>query len=206
MKPAGWTPLASAIIAAAGSFRNGPGQRLLYIVSDGIETCGGDPVAAATAARAKSQVILNVIGFGIGSAAEEQALRAVAQAGGGAYRTAAEGHLAAAMRDQSLMQAANKAITANALSTSAAQVEGGQCYLRHMSAQSQGTTTRANADFTAGRISAATLSAVFDAQNRRYSRASELLRRNATAMAGARDARGLEISRTVSGTLQSERR
>lgn len=201
LRPVGWTPLASAITAGVASLQ-GSGRRLLYVVSDGVETCGGDPVAAAAAAKTKSQVVVNVIGFGIRSAAEEQALRAVAAAGGGEYRSAQEGRLAAAMRDQALMVEANKAINANYRATSAAQLDGGQCYLSHMSAQSNATYARAKADMNAGRISAATLNAVTKAQNDRYAQASELLRRNAAAMANARDARGSDIGSALSNTLQ----
>lgn len=185
LHPAGWTPLAAAIRTLAGSFPGGGGRRLLYIVSDGAETCGGDPVAAAAAAQAGARVVVNVIGFGIASPDEARALQAVAAAGGGQYRSAGSGQLAAAMRDEGLLRATTRAINANALATSAAQVNGGQCYLSHMTAQATATMNRVNADQIAGRISAATAGAAARAQVARYDAAGRLLRRNSAELGAA---------------------
>jgi hypothetical protein len=59
------------------------------LVSDGIESCGGDPVTAAYALRQQG-IVVHLIGFGLGNAAEEDAasLQAVANASGGRYVTA----------------------------------------------------------------------------------------------------------------------
>jgi len=60
----------------------------VYVVTDGIETCGGDPVAAAEdLAGSGIQPIVNVIGFQAGDA-DQEALRAIAEAGGGDYTRA----------------------------------------------------------------------------------------------------------------------
>src|SRR5689334_2161124 len=49
LRATGWTPLAGAIDHAGGMFAPSEvaGEQVLYVVSDGLETCGGDPVAAA---------------------------------------------------------------------------------------------------------------------------------------------------------------
>jgi Ca-activated chloride channel family protein len=98
----GWTPLASALQRAGELFGPSqvPGEQVVYVVSDGEETCGGDPVAAARALRqGGTRAIVNIIGFGIPKG-QAQALRAVADAAGGRFTNAraaseVERHLAA---------------------------------------------------------------------------------------------------------------
>ena len=83
----GWTPLAAAITAAGASFAPGTpaGAQVVYVVSDGLETCGGDPVAAARALNAGPvKAVVNIIGFDL-SAADRAQLQAVASAGGGSF-------------------------------------------------------------------------------------------------------------------------
>jgi hypothetical protein len=64
-------------------------DRAVVLVTDGIESCGGDPVKAARDLRAQG-IKVHVIGFGLGSAADEDwaSLQAVADASGGHYVTA----------------------------------------------------------------------------------------------------------------------
>ena len=86
MRPAG-TPLASAIKQTAWGFAPSekPGAQVIYIVSDGEETCGGDPVAAARSLHnGETQAIINIIGFDLQPNDRDQ-LRAVASAGGGEF-------------------------------------------------------------------------------------------------------------------------
>jgi Ca-activated chloride channel family protein len=89
----GWTPLASAIMRAGEPFLASErlGEQAVYVVSDGVETCGGDPVAAARALReGHVRAIVNIIGFDI-AAGERAALESVADAGGGRYLAASTG-------------------------------------------------------------------------------------------------------------------
>jgi Ca-activated chloride channel family protein len=93
VRATGWTPLAAAIELAGRSFvpSRTPGAQVVYIVSDGLETCGGDPVAAARALNTGPvQAIVNIIGFDL-TPADRAQLRAVAAAGGGAFVEAANG-------------------------------------------------------------------------------------------------------------------
>jgi Ca-activated chloride channel family protein len=61
------------------------GEQMIYVVSDGEETCGGDPVAVARRINAgNTRAIVNVIGFGL-PARDAAALKAVADAGGGTF-------------------------------------------------------------------------------------------------------------------------
>ncbi len=85
--PTGWTPLASAIKAAETHLTDSTqeGNRVLYVVSDGKETCGGDPVQVAKAIHdADVRAIINVIGFDLAAEDREQ-LKAIAEAGGGEF-------------------------------------------------------------------------------------------------------------------------
>ncbi|MFT4255415.1 MAG: VWA domain-containing protein [Pseudoxanthomonas sp.] len=90
-EPTGWTPIAASLDAAAQDFANAPardGANVVYVVSDGIETCGGDPVAAARKLHESDiDVVVNVVGFDVDAQAARQ-LEAVAKAGGGEYLAA----------------------------------------------------------------------------------------------------------------------
>ena len=85
-EPTGWTPIAASLEAAARDLAAvGGSEHVVYLVSDGIETCDGDPVAAARALHASGvRAVVNVIGFDVDADAARQ-LRAVAEAGGGTY-------------------------------------------------------------------------------------------------------------------------
>ena len=89
LRPTGQTPIAYALNQAAGDFGSLQSDRTLVLVSDGIESCGGDPVTAAYGLRQQG-IVVHLIGFGLGSAADEDAasLQAVANASGGRYVTA----------------------------------------------------------------------------------------------------------------------
>lgn len=89
----GWTPLAAAIKRAGQSFAPSQalGRQVIYVVSDGLETCGGNPVAEAKALnQGPVKAIINIIGFDL-SAADRAQLSAVAAAGGGLFVEAKSG-------------------------------------------------------------------------------------------------------------------
>lgn len=88
-QPTGWTPIAKAISEAKSDLEkaNKPGQNIIYVVSDGIETCDGDPVQAAKDLHdSKIAAVVNIIGFNVDSAGQRQLLE-VAKAGGGQFET-----------------------------------------------------------------------------------------------------------------------
>ncbi|MBS4174897.1 VWA domain-containing protein [Bacillus sp. FJAT-49736] len=84
----GWTPLASAIEKAEKELLTASNEKtknFIYVVSDGIETCGGNPVQAAKEAKSSEMdVQINIIGFDVDGEADRQ-LKEVANAGGGQY-------------------------------------------------------------------------------------------------------------------------
>ncbi|SFG26682.1 D-amino-acid dehydrogenase [Planifilum fulgidum] len=93
-RPMGWTPLAAAIEQAKNDLSGNSGENvenIIYVVSDGIETCGGDPVKAAKELHeSEIQAIVNIIGFDVDNEGQ-RALKKVAEAGGGKYTTVNSG-------------------------------------------------------------------------------------------------------------------
>jgi len=87
-KPAGWTPIGYSLLEAQKDLSGLHGEKntnIIYLVSDGIETCGGNPVdAAKQLAKMDISPIVNVIGFGTDGAGQRQ-LKQVAEAAGGRY-------------------------------------------------------------------------------------------------------------------------
>lgn len=87
VRAVGWTPLAAGLERAEAllSASATPGEQVIYVVSDGEETCGGDPVAVARRINGgRTRAIVNVIGFNLPSG-EAAKLGAVAAAGGGGF-------------------------------------------------------------------------------------------------------------------------
>lgn len=88
VQPVGYTPLAKAIGDSTGDIPEDSTEAIVYVVTDGIESCGGDPVQAAEDVAASGvKPIINVIGFQVGDS-DQEALAAIAEAGGGEFSTA----------------------------------------------------------------------------------------------------------------------
>lgn len=89
-RASGWTPLAGAMEKAhelLSPYGNDGHRNVVYIVSDGIETCGGDPVEAAKKLHTGNiEAQVNIIGFDVDDEGQNQ-LREAAEAGGGKYAT-----------------------------------------------------------------------------------------------------------------------
>ncbi len=80
----GYTPIALAIEEAGALFPES-GENIIYIVSDGEETCGGNPVEATMSLQHSGvSAVVHIIGFDVNDA-ERQALEAIADAGEGEY-------------------------------------------------------------------------------------------------------------------------
>lgn len=85
LSPVGATPLAKAIDHAASIAESEGGAWTIVILSDGEETCGGDPVARAGYWRSRGvSLVFPVIGFAVKGSAKKQ-LTALAKAGGAQY-------------------------------------------------------------------------------------------------------------------------
>lgn len=90
-QPIGYTPLAATLERLnqnLSSYSSAINHNVVYLVADGIENCGGDPIAIAKKLHvSNAKVIVNVIGFDVNNAAQTQ-LKMIAKAGGGKYFSA----------------------------------------------------------------------------------------------------------------------
>jgi len=88
--PRGYTPVARSIEEAGRAFvgRENDVNRVV-LVTDGLETCDGDPVAAARRLKESGvKVTVDVVGFDISKSADAEGLREIAEASGGEYTDA----------------------------------------------------------------------------------------------------------------------
>jgi Ca-activated chloride channel family protein len=87
----GWTPITNALSKADALLATHPGEdNRILLVSDGEETCGGDPLAIAQKIKLENARI-DVIGFDVqGKAAE--ALKNISVQGGGGYISVKNGN------------------------------------------------------------------------------------------------------------------
>lgn len=85
VKPVGWTPIALGLQMVKEDIPEGTDDVVVYVVSDGIETCDGDPVQEAkTLVSADIQTVVNIIGFDVDNEGQKL-LKEVANAGNGEF-------------------------------------------------------------------------------------------------------------------------
>jgi hypothetical protein len=82
-KAQGYTPIGYSLEQAANDFAADAKERVIVLVSDGKETCKGDPVLAAKALATKG-ITVHTVGFIVDTAARMQ-LQNIARATGGSY-------------------------------------------------------------------------------------------------------------------------
>ena len=82
-KAQGYTPIAFVLDQVVGDFAANAKDRVIVLVSDGKETCKGDPVVAARQ-LADQGITVHTVGFIVDTAARAQ-LQAIANATGGTY-------------------------------------------------------------------------------------------------------------------------
>jgi hypothetical protein len=81
----GKTPIADSLLKAGEILATREGETALVLVSDGLETCGGDPCKVAGELKSKGlKVVIHVVGFDV-SQKEAAQLKCIASAGGGQY-------------------------------------------------------------------------------------------------------------------------
>lgn len=85
----GMTPISASLEKGADVMRGLSGKKTIILISDGEETCGGDPVGVA--GKIKNEfgvdVVIHVIGFDV-KEKEKMQLAGIAKAGGGTYYAA----------------------------------------------------------------------------------------------------------------------
>ena len=88
LNPKGKTPITDSVLMAFESVKDSEDAVTVILVSDGIETCGGDPCKAVKEAKdAGVNFIMHVVGFDV-SKEDVSQLECSAQAGGGRYFSA----------------------------------------------------------------------------------------------------------------------
>ncbi|EOQ06297.1 hypothetical protein KOY_03506 [Bacillus cereus VDM021] len=119
-QPVGWTPLAEAIKKSTETFQSAKtdDKNIMYVVSDGVETCGGNPVEEAKKiSNSNIKPIMNIIGFQVDHEAEKQ-LKEIAEVSKGKYVLA---NNAKELQDQ--FEETGKDITSRRLKAGGAQVD-----------------------------------------------------------------------------------
>lgn len=84
----GKTPIEKAFIQAFETLAGQDSDQTVVLISDGIETCGGDPCSYIKTANARGiELKIHVVGFQVSGPAAEQ-LQCIAKAGNGGYFSA----------------------------------------------------------------------------------------------------------------------
>jgi hypothetical protein len=97
------TPLADAILAAGEDLADVEGRRMVVLVTDGEESCGGDPEAAIRSLRDREIATVNIIGFALQDSAVKEQFARWAELGGGTYLDTATGEELGAALGQVLL-------------------------------------------------------------------------------------------------------
>ena len=85
LTPMGQTPIALSLRAAADDLARAGGTGVVLLLTDGVESCGGDPTAVAEEIVAGGAAfVLHTVGLGV-DAESAAALRTLANVGGGDY-------------------------------------------------------------------------------------------------------------------------
>ena len=101
------TPIGASLEKVADDLRSASGERLVILLTDGEETCGGDPATAiAKLRKANVGVRVNIVGFAIDDEGLAASFRHWSDAGGGLYFDARD----AAGLDKAMSQALQPAI------------------------------------------------------------------------------------------------
>ena len=91
LKPRGETPLIRSVLQTVGDLKAAGGGSVI-LITDGEESCKGDPKAAAAKIKASGvDVSLNIVGFTLTGKAVEAQLSALASSTGGRYYGARDG-------------------------------------------------------------------------------------------------------------------
>lgn len=90
IKPLGKTPLAYSATQVINELRTSKSKATIILITDGIESCGGDLCAVIKAAKEEGIAFrLHIVGFGL-KADETEALKCAAKEGEGQYYDAAD--------------------------------------------------------------------------------------------------------------------
>ncbi len=85
------TPIAASLKAATADLAEATGSKLVLLLTDGEETCGGDPDAAIAKIRESGlDVRVNIVGFALDNAELKKTFQHLAELGGGTFYDAGD--------------------------------------------------------------------------------------------------------------------
>jgi hypothetical protein len=113
VKAQGYTPINYSLQAAAKDLAGETtAERVVLLVSDGKETCEGDPCVTAKAlADADAKLAVHVVGFGVDAVTRSQLMCIARQARGSYFDAGSAGELASVLGKAAVAQAAKPAPT-----------------------------------------------------------------------------------------------
>lgn len=86
------TPLGASLLAVAEDLKGVKGQKIVVMLTDGEETCGGDPAAAIQALKKQGlDVRVNIVGFAVDDTTLKAGFERWAELGGGRFFDAKNG-------------------------------------------------------------------------------------------------------------------
>jgi Mg-chelatase subunit ChlD len=87
LKPFGLTPLTYALLQAERDLRDLPGTKTVILISDGVDTCGGDPCELIRKMEAMGiHIKVDIVGLGLkGDANARDQLNCISEASGGKF-------------------------------------------------------------------------------------------------------------------------
>lgn len=86
------TPIGASLEKVASDLKSATGERLVILITDGEETCDGDPAATIQALRKSgTQLRINIVGFAIDDQKLAATFRQWSDLGGGVYLDAKDG-------------------------------------------------------------------------------------------------------------------
>jgi hypothetical protein len=135
--PYGMTPLAASLQAANRDLAHVTGSSAVILVTDGIESCDGDPVAAAAKlVEGSADRKVHVIGFAVDDPGATENLRQIAAKGNGLYFDAndstqlAEALQQAVVLSYTITTPSGEAVSEGTVGQSAMQLDSGNYQLR----------------------------------------------------------------------------
>jgi hypothetical protein len=126
LNPKGYTPIAYSLGQAKGDFdKTREADKTIILMTDGEETCGGDPVAVINQMKAEGfNVTIHTVGFNVDDITRNQ-LKGIATAGGGTFYDAKGTH----GLQTALQEATQASLVIDKKSTSYGQeIRGGDGY------------------------------------------------------------------------------
>ncbi|MGE0582051.1 MAG: VWA domain-containing protein [Steroidobacteraceae bacterium] len=137
------TPIGASLLKIGDDLKGVQGPRLVVLVTDGEETCGGDPKAAIQALRAGGvDVRINIVGFAVDEVMLKETFRDWARLGNGGYFDAQDGGqlkaaLRATLRPAYQVMAAGKIIATGTVNGDPIELPAGDYTVRVLGARAK---------------------------------------------------------------------